>query len=753
MRITLIFFLFINAIHSQILNFKEIPILGLDLKVLNNAAMGGMDNPQIGEMDFDGDQVLDLLIFDRAGDVLLPYRYDTSTKQYLFSQIHKNIFPKVKDWVLLRDFNQDGLMDIFASSFNTAGIPGIELHIAKKGALGLEFSKFDMGKFFKVIYFSTGTGDTQIPTDFTDIPAIEDPDGDGDLDIILFEPGNNRATIFINVVKERAYSQDTLAFVLSDRCYGRFIESGFTSEITLSRSSDSCASFQNPILATRHAGSTLMSMDLNGDQLQDLLIGDLTNNGLIALYNGGTSKQAYFTSQLKNWPGGSDSVNLAIFICAFKADIDKDGLLDILVTPNQRSISDNSHNLWYYRNTGTKINPEFKLQTKSFLQNDMIDLGASSDPCFVDYNQDGKMDLLVGSEGYFIRGTNLRDARLMLFENVGQVNSPAYQLVDSNYLNFKEFALSADAHLSFSPTFGDLDSDGDLDMLVGENQGQFFYCENIAGKGKPFDFKKPVYPYMDLSVRTYSSPSIIDINKDGLMDIVSGSRLNTNDLNGMACGSFYYFQNLGTATNAFFDSDYYKSPNTNCLGRIIVNAISSKSYTCPEFYTDENGATKMLSGNIYGEAKLIGNISTDPNLPYVYINPHYGQLKEGERLTLSVADLDGDGILEMVTGNSRGGISFYETTLKIKTETGTKNLLSDFVRISPNPGNSYLDLSWEVEQVTDLQLLRMDGHIIFNITEFNGNHIQLDTEFMTNGHYIILVKQAGRIDVVKWIKI
>lgn len=106
---------------------------------------------------------------------------------------------------------------------------------------------------------------------------------------------------------------DTLAYVYSDNCYGRFVESGFTSEIKLSGSSDTCASLFAPVITSRHAGSTILSLDLNGDALRDVLIGDLTNTGVIALYNGGNKNQAWMTQQLTHWPAKQDSVNMAIF--------------------------------------------------------------------------------------------------------------------------------------------------------------------------------------------------------------------------------------------------------------------------------------------------------------------------------------------------------------------------------------------------------------------------------------------------------
>ena len=57
------------------------------------------------------------------------------------------------------------------------------------------------------------------------------------------------------------------------------------------------------------------------------------------------------------------------------------------------------------------------------------------------YNQDELMDILVGTEGFYIVGSSKRDARLVLFENIGTKKFPKYKLVDSNYLNFNEVDL------------------------------------------------------------------------------------------------------------------------------------------------------------------------------------------------------------------------------------------------------------------------------------------------------------------------
>lgn len=752
MKILLIYIFYCPfVLHAQVFKNKLVEFRHPNSQVLAYATAGGVDNAQLNSIDLNDDGILDLFIFDRAGDVIMPFLYNSSTASYVYAPEYKRQFPVLKDWVLAEDYNKDGIQDLFASSFNTEGIPGIELYKGTRGPSGVEYIKFDMGKSFKALYFSFGNGDAQIPIDFTDLPAIDDVDGDGDLDIILFEPGNNRVSLFKNVVKERGYSKDTLAFVLADRCYGRFAESGFTSEIELSTHPDTCVSQFKAGNTTRHSGSTLLSLDLDGNHLQDLLVGDLSNEGIIALYNEGSRDNAFMASQDTQWPGLANQVNLAIFNAAFKIDLDKDQQTDLVIAPNQRSISENINNIWFYKNIGSSSKPEFQLETKSLFVDQMIDLGAGSDPCFVDVNQDGLIDLIVGTEGFFIKGTNIRDARLVFFQNIGTSNRPVFQLVDSNYLNFNQFALSQDAHFSFTPAFGDLDQDGDLDLLVGENQGQFFYCENTAGPGQAFQFKKPVYPYFDLSAKSFSSPFLIDLNQDGLTDIVSGSRQNTNDVNNMACGSFYYFQNQGTTGNSIFDPDYLKSPNTNCLGKIIVPAITSKSYTCPEFYNFGN-SIKLFTGNIFGEAKMIGGISSNITDSYQFENTNFGRIKEGERLTLSLADIDDDGILDMITGNARGGIAFYETNLRTDGTTSIEETKLQDVSIYPNPVQSKLNIGNRSNKLLHLSLMDVQGLKMNDYIVNQDSHFILDLEYLISGVYFIVLNDGKRNICFKLLK-
>ena len=183
-------------------------------------------------------------------------------------------------------------------------------------------------------------------------------------------------------------------------------------------------------------------------------------------------------NQNNNYPSNTEAVNLPIFPAAYLLDLDFDGKKDMIVSPASTNYIENYAVNWFYKNIGTNAVPVYQIQQKDFLVNDMIDLGTGANPTLVDVNGDGLLDLVVGNGSLFVPPSG-HDSRLFLFQNVGTASTPIFRLVDDNWLNFK--ALSSGDNYNFSPTFGDIDGDGDLDLLVGEESGTVFFVENKAG--------------------------------------------------------------------------------------------------------------------------------------------------------------------------------------------------------------------------------------------------------------------------------
>ena len=145
-------------------------------------------------------------------------------------------------------------------------------------------------------------------------------------------------------------------------------------------------------------------------------------------------------------------------MAGYYLDINNDGIKDLISTTNAISNCMDIRNVEAYTNAHTSDKPDFKHLTNSFLQEGMIETGSRSRPAFVDYNVDGKMDIVIGNYGLLDMSIATRYlASLWLYENVGTSTSPLFQLVDSNYANLSALNLDVTSitnAFALDPTFG-----------------------------------------------------------------------------------------------------------------------------------------------------------------------------------------------------------------------------------------------------------------------------------------------------------
>jgi len=475
------------------------PVLKIGSDTLLYGFHGGADLPQWSRIDLNRDGLDDLVAFDRQGNRWITFLQQNNTWEA--APEYADSLPVVQNWALFRDFNNDGKKDLFAY---VSGGMGVWKNNSNNDNLILEWA-------LPGSYLTTNTGSSisNLYNFSSDIPSISDIDHDGDLDVLTF---GQRST----VEWHEGLTEDSLNFQMNTTCWGRFEENLASNNLTL----NGCQGVQKITSSSgaAHAGSTLLALDLNADTLKDVLIGDVSFTNLVAAYNGGSIDSAFMTVKDTLFPSISPT-NIEYFPAAYYEDVNFDAIPDLIVSPNLNG-SINQANAWLYSNSGTSSNPSFHSLDSSFLVGEMLDIGSGARPTLCDLDFDGDFDLVVGGKGaYLAPGTY--QSKLQLFTNIGSNTSPSFELTNSDLGNAGFNNLGED----LSPTFGDLDGDLDPDLLVGAQNGFIYYYENTGGILSPiFTYKGAL---QGIDVGNNSTPSLGDLDGDGDLDLVIGNESGT----------------------------------------------------------------------------------------------------------------------------------------------------------------------------------------------------------------------------------
>ncbi len=729
-------------------------LIGQDLTPLNfdftinntmvkNPLTGGINTPQVSKADFNNDGLLDLYVFDRSGNVSIVYLNDGIPNQpaYTYAPRYAENFPDLVDWVLLRDFNNDGAMDIFTAA-RTPGISGVEVLRGYYEGDELKFTPFYFPQFqFNVIPFQLFNGSfTNLYVSSQDLPAIDDIDGDGDLDIIAFGVNGGYMEYFTNQSVEDGFGVDSLRFDRETDCFGGIFEDGLSTCVCLPIEPGACCEGLTDLQGdTRHAGSTILTFDNDGDGDKEVVLGDISFDALTFLENGGSPAMATMVDQDCNYPSTDVPVDLPSFPASFFVDVNNDGKRDLLAAPNSPRRVEDYFNLWYYRNDGTDAVPDFNFQREDLLTHNTLDMGSGSSPVFVDFDQDGLEDIIVGTNTFY-QPFNERDPRLFLYRNTGTATDPSFTLFDEDYLNFSQYASNA---WGFAPTFGDLDGDGDLDMIVGYQNGSLFYGENTAGAGNTFQFT--ITPnYLGIDVGQNSTPTLVDINRDGTLDLVIGERN----------GNLNYMPNIGTPTNPIFQPVHNAVPNNPFFGQVDVGIFGFDIGMSAPVFVDFNGSYTLFSGSNFGHIYRYDNIENNLEGAFNLVDDNYGDnVRVGEESRISITDIDGDEVLDLLLGNFRGGLNFYQTDLNIDGTVGNQNLSEGpAFQVFPNPANEYVELRMEAftGALYNIEIFDLLGRSTFQ-RSFNGERLRIDTRDFGAGIYFCKISFGDKMTVKKLI--
>lgn len=540
---------------------------------LLNPWAGGLNHPVFNMMDLNFDGTEDLVVYDRSGFRVLTFLKEeiNGDSVFRYHPEYAKAFPLPEtegSFILLRDYNCDGLKDIFFGD-------GRFIRVFTNTSQGntLSFTPALNGGPLQTDYSLSGVSSLYVS--LADLPLIADLDGDGDIDIATFGNGGFRVEFHENISSNNC----GLQFDQTGSCWGGFREGGFWRSVDLGACFNGGGNKRNgpdTLGKTLHEGSAMLTWDLNNDGLDDLLLSNVEFNNLSALYNTGQSDSAYFSSQDTLYPN-SNPVDHYIFPAPYRAEVSFDAVDDLLISSYSSTMSGSGdassdhRGVLRYVNQGTNSLPNFVLQEDNFLQGDMIDFGSNATPRLVDINNDGLTDLIVAIGRRFIRPTVFQ-SQLYYYENTGTQTQPEFTLRDTNFADLLTYNLGE----NLVPAFGDLDGDGDLDFILGAETGYFHYFRNDGSATNPsYSLHTPIIT--NTTVGGNAVPYLYDIDEDGDLDLFVGSLR----------GHVWFFENQSSSQPDFqLKNDFF--------GAINVSRFAYSGNATPVFLRDSLGTVAFV---------------------------------------------------------------------------------------------------------------------------------------------------------------
>ena len=322
--------------------------------------------------------------------------------------------------------------------------------------------------------------------------------------------------------------------------------------------------------------------------------------------------------------------------------------------------------VYILRNTGTTAKPVYAAPEKVMAGGEPVDPFGMPSPSWGDFDGDGDLDLLCGE---------FRDS-FTYYQNVGSRTKPVY--AGGRKLTTAGVPLVMDLCM-ITPTAVDFDGDGDLDLVVGDEDGRVAFIEHTGQviDGVP-QFLPPRYfrqQAADVKFGALATPYAFDWDDDGDMDLISGN----------TAGYIAFIENLGGQPARWAAPRYLSAggkliremagPNGSIQGPAEIkwgySILSVADW-------DGDSLPDIMTNGIWGKVMWYRNVGTrrepklaegqpvelapgvKPQKPFWnWWNPQGRQLVSQWRTTPQMVDWKQDGLMDLVKSDVEGYLALY----------------------------------------------------------------------------------------------
>lgn len=269
---------------------------------------------------------------------------------------------------------------------------------------------------------------------------------------------------------------------------------------------------------------------------------------------------------------------------------------DVIKTEKTKGVSCRENTSAIFNSSGIRVLPFIKV-------------------AFSDMDGDGLTDIIAGN----------KNGSLLLYKNSGDARFSRWKPVNGYFEGIKAGAFS-------SPAVGDIDGDGQPEMVIGtggfsSESGKILFFKNTGSRVSP-KWKK--IEGHDIKIGDDAAVTIVDYNFDNAPDIIAGNSV----------GKIFFFRNISKSNNIRFERDKSLSVKQSLDKYVVPAALKFKDKVVVI------AGTSMGQLYIMGIKKQGGQLSPQQikidSLSARFISPSFANFLDKDRFDLVLADGDGN---------------------------------------------------------------------------------------------------------------